>query len=63
MSSINSRCSCVTVLFPFAGRRLLAKFPVPVGFIRHHFVAQDIEHLVEFGPGLIGTLNGKTFGP
>ena len=50
-------------LFPFAGRRLLAKLPMPVGFIRHHFVAQHVEHLVEVRPGIDRHVERKNFRP
>src|SRR5437762_4152041 len=50
-------------VFPFAARRFLAKLPVPVVFICHHFVAQDVEHLVEVRPGIDRHVQRKHFRP
>ncbi len=50
-------------LFPFARRRLFAKLPAPVGFIRDHFVAQHVEHLVEVRPGIDRHIQRKNLGP
>ena len=50
-------------LFPFARRRLLAKLSVSVGFIRHHFAAQHVEHLVEVRPGIDRHIQRKNLWP
>ena len=50
-------------LFPFARRRLLAKFPVPVGVVGHDFAAQHVEHLVEAGPGIDRHVQRKDLRP
>ena len=51
------------LLFPFSGRRFLAKRPVPVGFIGHDFAAQDVEHLVEIWPRIDRHVQRKNLGP